>query len=111
MMEMPFLGTMGWSSQSLIFLCKSMDKCKYLLIEHQIGYDKQVLLMISLPHLFNAQIVNKSQQIQAEQMVLSHLFNNAQTQRKDMQAKETIMHKSKERIYGLKRKLLQSTVT
>jgi hypothetical protein len=66
MMEMPFLGTMGWSSQSLIFLCKSMDKCKYLLIEHQIGYDKQVLLMISLPHLFNAQIVNKSQQIRAE---------------------------------------------
>jgi hypothetical protein len=28
-----------------------------------------------------------------------------------MQAKEIIMHKSKERIYGLKRKLLQSTVT
>jgi hypothetical protein len=44
-------------------------------------------------------------------MVLSHLFNNAQTQRKDMQAKEIIMHKSKERIYGLKRKPLQSTVT
>jgi bifunctional DNase/RNase len=71
---------------------------------------KQVLLMILLPHLFNAQIVNKSQQIQAEQIVLSHLFNNAQTQRKDMQVKQIIMHKSKERIYGLKRKLLQSTV-
>jgi len=75
-----------------------------------LGDSKQVLLMISLPHLFNAQIANKSQQIQAEQMVLSHLFNNAQTQRKDMQAKEIIMHKSKERLYGLKRKLLQSTV-
>jgi hypothetical protein len=45
MMEMPFLGTMGWSSQSLIFLCKSMDKCKYLLIEHQIGYDVRAQLI------------------------------------------------------------------
>jgi hypothetical protein len=44
-----------------------------------LGDSKQVLLMISLPHLFNAYVVNKSQQIQAEQTVLSHLFNNAQT--------------------------------
>jgi hypothetical protein len=44
-----------------------------------LGDSKQVLLIISLPHLFNAQVVNKSQQIQAEQTVLSHLFNNAQT--------------------------------
>jgi len=44
-----------------------------------LGDNKQVLLMISLPHLFNAQVVNKSQQIQAQQTVLSHLFNNAQT--------------------------------
>jgi hypothetical protein len=43
------------------------------------GDNKQVLLMISLPLLFNAQVVNKSQQIQAEQTLLSHLFNNAQT--------------------------------
>jgi hypothetical protein len=44
-----------------------------------LGDSKQALLMISLPYLFNAQVVNKSQQIQAEQTVLSHLFNNAQT--------------------------------
>jgi hypothetical protein len=62
-------------------------------------YDsKHMLLMMSLLHLFNAQIDNKYRLKKG--YCTTYLI--MQTKRKGMQAEGIIMHEAKERVYGLK---------